>query len=78
MSERHPSILMSTLKTASALALASYCATVWLARSELDQVDPRRVLAALRHVDDDPITTGSIGRAADGMRLDPCTLRGRR
>ena len=74
---KRPAILMSTLKTVAIIGFLSFCASSWLSNSGLDQQGLARLARAQPNGSDDPVTTGSIGRAAGSTRLDPCTGRPR-
>lgn len=78
--ERRPSLLGATMKTAAALAFCAYCASSWLSGTRLDRTDFSRLAASTWRAQEDPITTGSIGRAAAAAaaRLDPCVRSDRR
>ena len=69
-----PPIFMGTLKIAAAVAFAASCLCVWLSWSPPGSLQPAvRMAAALRGLDD-PVTTGSITKAAASARLDPCGI----
>ena len=70
-----PALLMPTLKAAAAVAVLSVLAAHWLA----DGLDQRRLSRLAADASrGDPVTTGSITRAAGATKLDPCAVDNRR
>lgn len=69
-----PSLLWLTVKAAVLISVVSYGAVAWLSSNMPDGIDAVRVAGRAGQVND-PVTTGSIGRAASTTRLDPCAIR---
>jgi hypothetical protein len=68
-----PALLWGTIKATAAIAGLAIVTTAWLSSETLD----RRGLARLTGVVasgsvGDPVTTGSLAGAANGVKLDPC------
>ena len=64
-----PALLLATVKAAAAIGLLSVLAAQWLSSGAFDQASLTRLAAeAVR----EPATTGSILKAANGQKLDPC------
>jgi hypothetical protein len=61
-----PALLIGTVKAAGLLIVVSVLAARWLAAGPLDRV------ASHAAGYEDPITTGSLARAGNQSRLDPC------
>ena len=67
-------MISATAKMAAAIALISYGASIWLSDPTLtDPLLSRLAIASLRG-SDEPTTTGSIRKAAEVVRLDPCAM----
>lgn len=66
-----PALLLPTIKAVAAIAVLSVLATHWLSSSTFDHASLSRLAAdAVR----EPTTTGSIVKAANGQKLDPCVV----
>jgi len=65
--EERPALLIGTLKVAAFVIVGSLLAARWLSAGPLERV------ASHAAAYDDPITTGSLARAGNQSRLDPCT-----
>jgi hypothetical protein len=68
-----PALLWGTVKATAVIAGLAIVTTAWLSSETLD----RRGLARLTGVAasesmGDPVTTGSLAGAANGVKLDPC------
>lgn len=64
-----PALLLPTIKAAIAVGFLSVLAAQWLSSRAFDQASLTRLAAdAVR----EPATTGSILKAANGQKLDPC------
>jgi hypothetical protein len=68
-----PALLWGTIKATAAIAGLAIVTTAWLSSETLD----RRGFARLTGVAasgsiGDPVTTGSLAGAANGLKLDPC------
>ena len=61
-----PGLLLGTIKVAALVVGVSFLAANWLSAGPLDRV------ASHATGFEDPITTGSIARAGNQARLDPC------
>jgi hypothetical protein len=61
-----PALLIGTAKVAGLLIVGSVLVARWLSAGPLDRV------ASHAAVYEDPITTGSLARAGNQSRLDPC------
>ncbi len=68
------SVLIWTLKTVAAVGFLSVCASTWLAGPGLDGGTLAKLAANTARNADDPVTTGSILKAASSKKLDPCVL----
>jgi hypothetical protein len=61
-----PALLFGTIKVAALVVALSFLATNWLSAGRLEH------LASHAGGYEDPVTTGSIARAGNQTRLDPC------
>jgi hypothetical protein len=61
-----PALLLGTLKVAALIVGVFFLAANWLSAGPLDR------LASHATGFEDPVTTGSIARAGNQTRLDPC------
>lgn len=76
--ERSRSALVATtLKMATVVTVLCVAAAGLLSRTGFDR-DPTRVASVGRGVIPEPTTTGSIGRSANSVKLDPCSTRDER
>lgn len=66
-----------TVKVAIAITVLSVAATQFLSGSHFDRGGLGRLAADASRSARDPVTTGSIGSAAN-LRLDPCSTPSRR
>lgn len=75
--EGRSSLLSYTLKSVAAVAILSCLAANWLSTTSSDRETLSRLAFNASRGFDDPLTTGSLGRA-NSTRLDPCSLPARR
>jgi hypothetical protein len=69
-----PTLLITTIKAAAAIAFLSVLAGHWLSDS-LDATSLSRLAAQASRPGNEPTMTGSINRAAGAVKLDPCGPR---
>jgi hypothetical protein len=69
--ERRPALVINTVKAVAVIGTLSLLAAHWLASGPLDRGELTR-LASEAAKPGEPSTTGSIARAVNATRLDPC------
>jgi hypothetical protein len=67
-----PRLLVGTIKLAAVIAFISLFAGQWLADGAFGDRSLARVAAEASRPATEPTMTGSIGRAASGIKIDPC------
>jgi hypothetical protein len=67
-----PRLLARTAKIVAAIGLLSVCATAYLSDGSLDQ---SRLTQLAAQASGEPMTTGSILKTANAVKLDPCAKR---
>lgn len=66
-----PNLVVTVTKVTLAVGFLSLLATNWLSRNGLDQIGLSRLTAQAY---DEPMTTGTLARAANQQKLDPCAV----
>ena len=67
-----PSIIGSTLKSVVVIGALSYLAAGWLSAVTHDNQTLSRLAQNVSKGLNDPLTTGSIDKKSNAVRLDPC------